>query len=214
VSNPPRPTAPARRNVAVLMFNDVEELDFAGPWEVFAYLRSQRPELCDVYTVSERGGEVRCAKGLRVVADYSFAAAPPADLLIVPGGQGRRVEVSNPRVIDFIKRCAGRAELTASVCTGAFLLERAGLLTGRRATTYWAALDELRALGTARVVEQRWVDEGNVFTAAGVSAGIDLSLFLVGRLWGPDVARSVQKGIEYFPDPPYQDAAGEAVPKP
>src|SRR3954454_22656358 len=193
------------RNVAILLFDDVEELDFGGPWEVFAYLRAQRPELCNVFTVSERGGEVRCAKGLRVLADHSFETAPQPDVLIVPGGPGRRGEVSNPRTIDFIRTRAGRAKVSASVCTGAFLLEKAGLLTGRRATTYWAAMDELRALGTVRVVEARWVDDGNLLTAAGVSAGIDLSLYLVGRFWGPEVARFVQKGIEYFPAPPYQD---------
>jgi len=193
------------RTIALLLFDDVEELDFGGPWEVFGYLRAQRPELCNVYTVSERGGEVRCAKGLRVLADHSFETAPGPDVLIVPGGQGRRTQVSNPRAIEFIRAGARRAEVTASVCTGAFLLEKAGLLTGRRATTYWGAMDELRALGTVRVVEARWVDEGNVLTAAGVSAGIDMSLYLVGRFWGPEVARFVQKGLEYFPAPPYQD---------
>jgi transcriptional regulator GlxA family with amidase domain len=194
-----------RRTIAFLLFDEAEELDFGGPWEVFAFLRSKRPELCDVFTVSERGGTVRCAKGMRVLADHSFGTAPRADVLIVPGGQGRRREVNNPGVIEFIRRSSAAAEVTASVCTGAFLLERAGLLTGRRATTYWAALDELRALGTAVVVGGRWVDDGNVFTAAGVSAGIDMSLYLAGRLWGPEVARFVQKGIEYFPSPPYQD---------
>jgi transcriptional regulator GlxA family with amidase domain len=197
---------PKHRNIGILLFDDVEELDFGGPWEVFAFLRAQRPELCGVYTVSERGGEVRCAKGLRVLADHSFETAPQPDVLVIPGGHGRRREVTNPRAIDFIRTLAGRAEVTASVCTGAFLLERAGLLTGRKATTYWAATDELRALGTAHVVEARWVDDGNILTAAGVSAGIDMSLYLVGRFWGPEVARFVQKGIEYFPAPPYQDS--------
>ena len=193
-----------KRTVAVVVFNDAEELDFVGPWEVFAYLRNQRPELCDVFTVSEFGGEVRAAKGLRVKADHSFESAPPADVLLVPGGQGRRVEVQNPRMIEFIQASAARAEVAASVCTGAFLLEKAGLLSGRRATTYWAAVEELRATGVT-VVPQRWVDEGNIVTASGVSAGIDMSLYMVGRFWGPEVARHVQKGIEYFPDPPYQD---------
>jgi len=127
------------RNIGILLFDDVEELDFGGPWEVFAYLRAQRPEHCGVYTVSERGGEVRCAKGLRVIADHSFESAPKADVLVVPGGHGRRREVNNPRTIDFIRAGAARAEVTASVCTGAFLLEKAGLLNGRKATTYWAA---------------------------------------------------------------------------
>jgi transcriptional regulator GlxA family with amidase domain len=197
---------PKHRNIGILLFDDVEELDFGGPWEVFAFLRAQRPELCGVYTVSERGGEVRCAKGLRVLADHSFETAPQPDVLVIPGGHGRRREVTNPRAIDFIRTLAGRAEVTASVCTGAFLLEKAGLLTGRKATTYWAATDELRALGTAHVVEARWVDDGNILTAAGVSAGIDMSLYLVGRFWGPEVARFVQKGIEYFPAPPYPDS--------
>src|SRR5215208_2630049 len=97
------------RTIALLLFDDVEELDFGGPWEVFAYLRAQRPELCDVFTVSERSGEVRCAKGLRVLADHSFETAPEPDVLIVPGGQGRRTQVSNPRAIDFIRAGARRA---------------------------------------------------------------------------------------------------------
>ena len=193
------------RAVAILLFPEVEELDFCGPWEVFSYLRKVRPDACTVYTLSEHGGEVRCAKGLRVLADHPLDSAPPADVLVVPGGWGTRREVDNPRLIDFIRRTAERAEVVASVCTGAFLLERAGLLAGRRATTHWASLDRLRALGTVRVVEDRWVDEGRVVTAGGISAGIDMSLHLVGRLWGPPTARRVQKGIAYFPDPPYGD---------
>src|SRR3954453_5498260 len=100
-----------KRTVAILLFNDVEELDFAGPWEVFSYFRSQRPELCDVHTVSEAGDQIKCAKGLRVSADHSLATAPPADILVVPGGNGRKREVDNPRVIEFIKVHAQHAEL-------------------------------------------------------------------------------------------------------
>jgi transcriptional regulator GlxA family with amidase domain len=194
-----------KRSVAILVFNDVEELDFAGPWEVFSYFRKQNPELCDVFTVSETGGEIRCAKGLRVIADHSFATAPKADVLVVPGGQGRKHEVNNPRLIGFIRAHAKRAELTTSVCTGAFLLERAGLLNGKRATTYWGAVDEFRALGTGTVTRGRYVEDGNVITSSGVSAGIDMSLFVIGKLFSPQLARKVQKGIEYFPEPPYQD---------
>jgi transcriptional regulator GlxA family with amidase domain len=183
----------------------VEELDFVGPWEVFAFLRDIEPEHCDVFTVSEHGGEVRCAKGLRVIADHSFDSAPPADIVLVPGGMGTRTEVENPRLIEYLRRAADRAEVTTSVCTGSFLLERAGLLNGKRATTHWGSLDRLRGLGTVDVVEERWVDEGTVITASGVSAGIDMALYLVGRLWGPETARRVQKGIEYFPAPPYVD---------
>src|SRR4051812_31994440 len=146
-----------KRTVSILLFNDVEELDFAGPWEVFSYFKSQRPELCDVYTVSEAGDQIKCAKGLRVIADHSFQTAPRADILVVPGGNGRKREVNNPRVIDFIKAHAARAELTTSVCTGAFLLHRAGLLNGKRVTTYWNSLDELRALGGVTVTDERYV---------------------------------------------------------
>ena len=193
------------RSIAIVLFPVVEELDFVGPWEVFAYLRALQPDTCEVFTVSEHGGEVRCAKGLRVIADYSFDTAPHADIFLVPGGMGTRTEVDNPRLIDYLRRAGGQAEIATSVCTGAFLLERADLLAGRRATTHWRSLDRLRALGTVEVIEQRWVDEGAVVTSSGVSAGIDMALYLIGRLWGPETARRVQHGIEYFPDPPYAD---------
>lgn len=198
---------PVPCNIAIVVFPEVEELDFVGPWEVFSSLRSFAPETCNPFIVSEHGGEVRCAKGLRVLADYSFENAPRADIVLVPGGMGTRTEVDNPRLIDYVQRASRDAELTTSVCTGAFILERAGLLAGKRATTHWRSLDRLRALGTVEVVEERWVDEGAVVTSSGVSAGIDMALYLVGRLWGPEMARKVQKGIEYFPAPPYADIA-------
>jgi transcriptional regulator GlxA family with amidase domain len=200
-----------KRTIAIVVFPVVEELDFVGPWEVFSFLRSLEADACDVFTVSEHGGEVRCAKGLRVIADYSFATAPPADIILVPGGMGTRTEVDNPAIIDYIRSAAAKAEVATSVCTGSFLLERAGLLAGKRATTHWASLDRFRSLGTVDVVEERWVDEGNVVTSSGVSAGIDMALYLVGRLWGPETARRVQKGIEYFPSPPYADVPIHAV---
>ena len=195
-----------KRTIAIVIFDRVEELDFVGPWEIFTFLRDIQPDTCEVFTVSERGGEVRCAKGLRVLADHSFESAPRADVILVPGGMGTRTEVDNPRIVEYIRLAAGEAELTTSVCTGAFMLERSGLLTGRRATTHWRSLDRLRALGTVDVVEgERYVDAGTVVTSSGISAGIDMALYLVGRLWGPEAARRVQKGVEYFPDPPYAD---------
>lgn len=191
------------RAIAVVLFDKVEELDFVGPWEVFGYLGNVEPGACTVFTVAERAGEVRCAKGLRVIADHGFTDAPPADIVIVPGGMGTRAEVNNPAMTAYLRAAGERAERVASVCTGAFLLERAGLLAGKAATTHWASLDRLHALGTVEVREERWVDEGHVLSAAGVSAGIDMSLYLVGQLWGEETARRVQKGIEYFPAPPY-----------
>ena len=195
-----------KRSIAIVIFEAAEELDFVGPWEIFTFLRHFDEDACEVFTVSEHGGEVRCAKGLRVLADYSFEAAPRADVLLIPGGMGTRAEVDNPRMIEYVQRAADGAELVTSVCTGSFVLERAGLLTGLRATTHWASIDRFRALGTVEVVDdQRFVDEGRIVTSAGVSAGIDMALYIVGRLWSPELARRVQKGVEYFPDPPYQD---------
>jgi transcriptional regulator GlxA family with amidase domain len=193
------------RSIGIVIFPDVEELDFVGPWEIFAYLRDLVPGSCTVFTVSQHGGEVRCRKGLRVIADHSFADAPRPDIFLVPGGQGTRVEVDNPVLLDYLRRVGRTAEIATSVCTGSFLLERAGLLAGKRATTHWRSLDRLRDLGTVEVAEQRYVDEGVVVTSAGISAGIDMALYLVGRLWGPETARRVQKGVEYFPEPPYGD---------
>src|SRR5262245_32305369 len=108
-----------KRTIAILLFENAEELDFVGPWEVFSYFRTQNSTLADVFTVSETGGTVGCAKGLRVIADHSFETAPRADVLIVPGGIGRKIEVNNLRMIDFIRTGASGAEVTASVCTGA-----------------------------------------------------------------------------------------------
>jgi len=195
-----------KRSIAIVIFDVVEELDFVGPWEIFTFARQLDPEACDVFTVSERGGEVRCAKGLRVIADHSFETAPRADVVLVPGGMGTRTEVDNPRLIEYLRRAGEASELMTSVCTGSFLLERAGLLAGKRATTHWASIDRFRDLGSVRVVDdERIVDEGAVITSAGVSSGIDMALYIVGRLWGPELARRVQKGVEYFPDPPYAD---------
>lgn len=194
------------RNIAIVLFDDAEELDWAGPWEVFTMLRAIVEDSVNVYTVSERGGEVRCAKGLRVLADHSFATCPAADVVVIPGGQGTRREVSNPAMLDFVKRADAATEVTTSVCTGSFVLQAAGLLDGKRATTHWGSIERLRALPGVQVVDgARYVDEGHVVTASGVSAGIDMSLYLVGRLWSPQTARDVQKAMEYYPQPPYAE---------
>ena len=194
------------RTIAIVIFEDAEELDWVGPWEVFTMLSQVEPGSCNVFTVSEHGGEVRCAKGLRVLADHSFESAPPADVILIPGGQGTRREVDNQPMLDFVKRMDQGAELTTSVCTGSFILEKTGLLDGKRVTTHWGSIDRLRQRGTVNVVDdERYVDEGHFITAAGVSAGIDMSLHIVGRLWSPDIARKVQKAMEYYPQPPYAD---------
>ena len=189
--------------IGMLIFDDVEELDFAGPWEVFAGLYSTRSD-GRVVTISERGGSVRCAKGLRVTADHSFADAPDLDILLVPGGQGTRREVDNPAVIDWIRKVGEGCRWVTSVCTGALLLHEAGFARGKRVTTHWAFVETLRERGDVTVLDgPRYVRDGNLVTAAGVSAGIDMALWLVGQLHSPDVARSVQRYIQYELSPPY-----------
>ena len=201
------------RSVAFVLFDGAEELDFVGPWEVFTMLGQVVPGSCTAFFVSEGGAEVRCAKGMRVLSDYAFDGCPKADIIIVPRGQGTRAEAKNATMIEFIQRMDATSEVTTSVCTGSFVLEAAGLLAGKRATTYRGSIERLKQRGTVTVVEgERFVDEGHVITASGVSAGIDMALYLVGRLWGPPVARSVQKAIEYFPDPPYADVPIPAMP--
>jgi transcriptional regulator GlxA family with amidase domain len=194
------------RNVAFILFPGAEELDFAGPWEVYTMTNAVVPGAVRAYTVSQDGGTVACAKGMRVEAEYSFANAPKADVIVVPGGLATRKEVDNPAIIEFIRAQDATSELTTSVCTGALLLERAGLLAGRKATTHWGAIDLLKAKPEVEVLENaRWVEAGKVITSAGVSAGIDAALYAVGRLWGPDTARKVQRAMEYDPAPPYQE---------
>jgi transcriptional regulator GlxA family with amidase domain len=188
----------------ILIFDDAEELDFAGPWEVFTLAARKEQGDC-VVTIAPAPGPVRCAKGLRVLPDHGFADAPALDVLLVPGGQGTRREVSNPVVIDWLRKTAAGCRFVTSVCTGSLLVAGAGLAQGRRITTHWAFLETLRQRGDgATVVEGvRYVRDGNLVTAAGVSAGIDMSLWLVGQLYDVAHARNVQRLMQYDPAPPY-----------
>lgn len=185
--------------VEVLLFDGVEELDAVGPWEVLAFWR----ELCDddgvvVRTVSPGGGAVRCAKGLRIVPDDTFGLATP-NVLVHPGGIGTIALAGDGEHIATVRRLAGAGTVLASVCTGSRVLAAAGLLAGRAATSHWRALDDLRSQYPDVEVrtDVRWVDEGPILTAAGVSAGIDLALHLVERFDSPDRARQVAREMEY-----------------
>jgi len=193
------------RKIGIVLFPDVEVLDFAGPWEVFGVLAPR--VVAEVLAVAEGPEPVRSAQGLRFVPDTTFAACPQLDIVIVPGGAGTRGDRIEA-VVDFVRKQAGGAEIIASVCTGAFVLQRAGLLEGRRAATHWQWRERLRALGV-EVSDERYVKDGNVWTSAGVSAGIDMALALVGELYGEDTGRRVQQGIEYDPAPPFA-VAGKA----
>ncbi len=191
--------------IGILLFDDAEELDFAGPWEVFTAAAAARPGALRVVTIAERLDPVRCNKGLRVLPDHGFGDAPALDVVVVPGGQGTRKEVENPVLMDWLRRTGERCAWVASVCTGALLLHGAGFARGRRITTHWAFVPALRERATDATVldDVRYVQDGNVVTAAGVSAGIDMALWLVGRLFDPAFARGVQRYIQYDPAPPY-----------
>ena len=194
------------RTIGLLIFDDVEELDFVGPWEVFTAIRMVEEDPPTVVTISERGGTVRCAKGLRVAADHSFADAPLLDVVLAPGGQGTRREVNNTALIDWLRKTGGSCEWVTSVCTGALLLHEAGFARGKRVTTHWGFVDQLRERGDVTVLDDvRYVQDGNLVSAAGVSAGIDMALWLSGQLYTPKLARQVQRYIQYDPEPPYAD---------
>ncbi len=197
-------------SIGILVFDDVEELDFVGPWEVFTMgnemaRRAGKPVPHDVFLVAEREGQIRCAKGLRVLPDKTTAECRALDVLLVPGGQGTRREVGNAALLAWIAAVARDAQWVTSVCTGALLLTAAGPAKGKRVTTHWGFIEALRARGEAKAVLEhyRYVRDGNVVTAAGVSAGIDMALWLTGEWHGPDFARLVQRGMEYDPAPPY-----------
>lgn len=195
-----------KTNVAILIFDDVEVLDFAGPFEVFSRVRtipgvdSRRSEESapfDVFTVAKTRAPVRATGGLTVVPRYGFADAPRIDLLVVPGGLGPR-GLRDEEILAWLRRTAAGARKVTSVCTGALALAAAGLLDGRRATTHWSALDDLAAISPAITVERhrRYVDDG-IVSSAGVAAGIDLAFYVVAELCGEEVARETARYIDY-----------------
>jgi len=188
----------------ILFFDGTEELDAVGPWEVFTMASKQRDDIA-VVAVSQHGGTVTCGKGMRILMDHSFADAPKLDVLLVPGGQGTRREVDNPALLQWIATVAKDCQWVTSVCTGSLLLAEAGPAAGKRITTHWGAMDLLRKRGKAGEVLEgvRYVRDGNVVTSAGVSAGIDMALWLIGEMYTPSFARSVQRNMEYDPAPPY-----------
>lgn len=189
-----------RRRVAILLFDDVEVLDFAGPFEVFGVARTADGEPAfEVVTAALHPGEVIARNDLRIVPTFTADQLHDVDIFVVPGGFGTRRETANPAMLKFIRTVSGSAALTLSVCTGALLLGAAGLLDGRSATTHWAAMDELRALesGAEVLPEARIVDNGSIVVAAGVSAGIDAALHLVSRLLGRELAEQTALYMQY-----------------
>ena len=191
--------------IAIALFEDAEELDWAGPWEVLAAWALHWPgDGVDVVTVAETLDPVRCAKGLRVLADCSWSQLGEIDVLVYPGGHGTRPQLGQERIRERMRSLHAAGTLMTSVCTGALVFADAGLLDGRPATTHWSALDLLGTLGERIDVraDARFVDDGNIITAAGVSAGIDVALHLVARLHSRERAAAVRREIQYDPQPP------------
>ena len=191
--------------IAFFIFDGAEELDWVGPWEVLASWAQGWPD-DDVatFTVARTDGIVTCAKGLRVLPDYAWDTVPAFDVLIYPGGQGTRPQIGDEAIRTWVRERAAEGTLMASVCTGSLVFADSGLLDGLPATTHWGSLDHLGALGTGIKVrpDDRFIDNGQIVTAAGVSAGIDMALHLVVRLHSAERARGVRRYIQYDPEPP------------
>jgi transcriptional regulator GlxA family with amidase domain len=189
-----------QRRVCMVLFDEVEVLDFCGPFEVFS-VTGKRQQLTpfEVSTVSEEGKAVTARAGLSINPAYSFRNCPQADILLVPGGMGTRREMNNPKMLHWLRCRAEGAELILSVCSGALLLGKAGLLNGLKATTHHGAIDELRSIHPGILVDnhERFVDNGRVIVSAGISAGIDMSLHVVARLLGMEQALETAGYMEY-----------------
>lgn len=194
-----------QRQIGIVLFDGVEELDAIGPWEVLSYWTHKHPEDgWSVFTMSPTDGVVQCAKGLRVLADHTIADAPTVEVLLHPGGRGTRPLTRDAAYLDWVRHQRATAPLLTSVCTGSLVYAAAGLLAGRPATTHWSDLEELAELDPTIKLrpDDRFVDDGDVITSSGVSAGIDMALHLVARLAGVDRAKEIRRGIQYDPEPP------------
>ena len=202
-----------RDTVGIFVFDDVEVLDFAGPFEVFSRTRlmpgaeSRRTDQSapfDVFTVARSAAPLVAIGGLTIVPSHSWETAPPIDILVVPGGFGTRALLRHDETLAWIRRVAATASLVTSVCTGALLLAQNGMLRGRRATTHWAAHDLLVSIDpTIQLQRDVRVVADTIFTSAGVSAGLDMAFAVVEQLHGAEVARETARYIEYVPQ--YQD---------
>jgi transcriptional regulator GlxA family with amidase domain len=196
-----------QRNVAILIFDDVEVLDFCGPFEVFSIAgEPEAPDPFNVYTVAEATDPIQAINGLSVNPKYTIADCPPPDILLVPGGYGTRKVMKNEALVNWVKEQAKRVELLLSVCTGSLVLGAAGLLDGLEATTHHQTFDLLAEIAPKATLcpDKRYVDNGKIVLSAGISAGIDMSFHVVRRLVGEDLALEAARYMEYdwHPDKP------------
>ena len=185
--------------IGILLFPDAEELDFVGPFEVLSFVNKVLPDSSRVLFIAETADAVRAYNGMRVLPDTTLSACPQLDILVVPGGQGRRKAMKNPAILEFIKQQEPSARHITSVCTGSFVLAEAGLLTGKKATTYHQYYDDLAAYNI-EVVKNKVVPQGKIITAGGVSSGIELGFYLLRELFSIEIAQQVADKIEYVVD--------------
>lgn len=183
--------------IGILIFPQVEELDFVGPFEVLSYMNKIKPDSTKIMLVAEKAEPLQAFNGLKILPDITLANCPCLDILVVPGGKGRLSAMHNPEIKKFVLRQSECAKYTTSVCTGAFILAEAGLLNGRKATTYHTALSELAMYNTTTVNNAKVVQDGNIITGAGVSSGIELGLYILKLLFGNTLAQEVADKIEY-----------------
>jgi transcriptional regulator GlxA family with amidase domain len=191
-----------RRNVAILIFNDVEILDFTGPYEVFSVADELHEHLLfNVYTVAERNDAVQAKNRLSINPSYTIDECPKPDILVIPGGDGTRSLLENMVILTWIRQTERAAEMILSVCTGSLLLAKAGILDGLKATTHHTALELLSKLAPQTEILSNipYVDNGSVTTSAGVSTGIDMCLFVVGKIFGEEASRRTAHNMEYTP---------------
>jgi len=190
---------------AILVYNGAAELDFAGPHEVFSISATIGHPEDQLYTVAKTDEIIVGLGGLKIVPDYTFATAPAPDILIVPGTQDPLPILGDKEMLDWVRRTDEKTQWTTSVCTGSFILLASGVAQGKKVTTHWMGIEPMKQMNLATVVEgTRYVQDGKIVTAAGITAGIDMALWLIGRIYSPDHARQVQEIMEYHPAPPYQ----------
>ncbi len=190
---------------AILVYNGAAELDFAGPHEVFSISATIGHPEDQLYTVAKTDEIVVGLGGLKIVPDYTFATVPAPDILIVPGTQDPLAILGDKEMLDWVRKTDEKTQWTTSVCTGSFILLASGVAQGKKVTTHWMGIEPMKQMNLATVVEgTRYVQDGKIVTAAGITAGIDMALWLIGRIYSPDHARQVQEIMEYHPAPPYQ----------
>lgn len=187
-------------NIGVIVFKKVEEMDFIGPFEILSYANKIKENSVKIFLVAESKGPVRAFNGLTFLPDYDFATCPQLDIVIVPGGKGRFIAMHDDIMKSFLIQQSKNAKYITSVCTGAFILAEAGLLAGKKATTYHTALPELAHYANIEVQQKKIVHDGTVITAAGVTSGIELGFYLLKLLFDSDTAKQAAEAVEYIVD--------------